>query len=271
VNGIGAWWRRRASRRYWEREWAQDDYAPPWLGRGVSREVAAALDEGWLERGARALDIGCGQGEIAAWLAEHGLPVLGIDIAESALARARARYGEHAGRLEFRRADICAAALAPRHFAALVDRGCFHQLSDENLRAYAKNVARASTPDARLLLFVKAFRDGAKGLGTDTTRGTGEEPAGAAGAHGAPLAASSPAASPLARGGRATDDSRESALATMAAASPERARQIQRVEAALGRDFTIERVAPTFLDPHDGHAPAARLPGLVFWMRRGER
>lgn len=250
MTGLAAWWRRRGSRRYWEREWARDDYAPPWLGRGVSPEVAEAVDEGWLAPGVRALDIGCGQGEIAAWLAERGLPTLGIDIAESALARARARYGQHPGRLEFRRADICSAALAPCHFAALVDRGCFHQLGDDDLPAYAKNVARASTLDARLVLFVKAFRgdteerEGPEGIDARSCARVDE------------------------RNERAAERAREAALARMAAPSLERSRQVARVEAALGCDFTIERVAATFLDPHDGHDAGTRLPGLVFWMRR---
>lgn len=238
---VGALWRRRGSRRYWEREWARDNYAPPWLDRGVAREVAAAVEEGWFARTAPALDIGCGQGEIAAWLAERGFPATGIDIAESALARARARYGEHRGHLEFRRLDICSAAPARGRFAVLVDRGCFHQLPDADLPAYARNVAGASTSEARLLLFVKAFR------GTPESAALGVAPHEAA---------------------SASEDSREAVLARMDEASPERARHIARVESALGRDFVIERVAATFLDPHDGRDAAARLPGLVFRMQR---
>jgi SAM-dependent methyltransferase len=158
-------WRRRRSRRNWERAWRRDNFAPPWLGRGISREIIAAVNEGWLLCGLPALDIGCGQGEVVAWLAERGFPTLGIDIAEAAIERARKRFGESAGVREFRQLDICAAAptalnASSSSFTNLIDRGCFHQIPDADLPAYARNIARAASLDARLLLFVKAFRDG---------------------------------------------------------------------------------------------------------------
>ena len=50
-----------------------------------------------------------------------------------------------------------------RNFTNLIDRGCFHQIPDRDLPAYARNVASASSSGARLLLFVKAFREGQTG------------------------------------------------------------------------------------------------------------
>ena len=47
----------------------------------------------------RALDLGCGAGEFTAVLAQAGARALGIDVAEAALERARARHPE----LDFRR------------------------------------------------------------------------------------------------------------------------------------------------------------------------
>jgi SAM-dependent methyltransferase len=45
-------------------------------------------------RGDRALDLGCGAGEFTALLAEAGTQVLGVDVAETALERARAQHAE---------------------------------------------------------------------------------------------------------------------------------------------------------------------------------
>ena len=160
-----AWWRRRSSRRYWEHSWSREDYAPPWLGRGVSREIIAAVEQGFFLQGLPSLDIGCGEGEIVAWLAKQGFPTLGIDIAEAAIQRARNRFGESAGQQEFRQLNICITAptWSGRKFTNLIDRGCFHQIPHGDLSTYAQNIANASSSDARLLLFVKAFRDGETG------------------------------------------------------------------------------------------------------------
>jgi cyclopropane fatty-acyl-phospholipid synthase-like methyltransferase len=160
-----AWWRRRRSRSYWEHSCSREDYAPPWLGRGVSREIVAAVEQGWFAQGMPSLDIGCGEGEVVAWLAKHGFPTLGIDIAEAAIMRARNRFGDSAGKQEFRQLDICVTTPTwlGNSFTNLIDRGCFHQIPDQDIPAYARNIANASSSNGRLLLFVKAFRGGQTG------------------------------------------------------------------------------------------------------------
>src|SRR4051794_22998355 len=52
--------RRRRERLSWEAQWNRPDYAPPWLGRAVSKEIVEAVEEGWFLPGTAALDIGCG-------------------------------------------------------------------------------------------------------------------------------------------------------------------------------------------------------------------
>ncbi len=60
----------------------------------------------------RALDVGCGEGADAVWLASRGWDVLGIDVSDVALDRARAHAGELdapvAERLAWRRVDLLA-------------------------------------------------------------------------------------------------------------------------------------------------------------------
>lgn len=68
------------------------------------REIAGVLDyvDGLaleLSRG-RALDFGCGVGRLSQALAEHFEAVVGVDIAESMVARAR-EYNRHGGRVEY--------------------------------------------------------------------------------------------------------------------------------------------------------------------------
>src|SRR5579871_3111643 len=65
--------------RYCEREGAM------WSGRPNGRLLAEVAD---LAPG-RALDVGCGEGADAIWLARHGWTVTAVDISAVALGRAR--------------------------------------------------------------------------------------------------------------------------------------------------------------------------------------
>ena len=74
--------------------------------------VAEALPAG------RALDVGCGEGADAVWLASRGWDVLGVDVSDVALDRARAHAEELdtsvAERLTWRRVDLLATPDLPR-------------------------------------------------------------------------------------------------------------------------------------------------------------
>lgn len=75
-----------------------------WSGRVNARlaEIAGRLTPG------RALDLGCGEGADAIWLAEHGWTVLAVDVSTIALERARneAEARGVAQRIRFERHDL---------------------------------------------------------------------------------------------------------------------------------------------------------------------
>jgi hypothetical protein len=61
---------------------------------------------------------------------------------------------------EFITLDICAGQPSNRQYKILIDRGCLHQIPQEEISNYVRNITHVAAPDARMLLFVKAFRDG---------------------------------------------------------------------------------------------------------------
>lgn len=72
----------------WEAAYAGD--APVWSGRPNQALVDELADLSPGDPPGRALDVGCGEGADAIWLARQGWRVTGIDVATVALDRARA-------------------------------------------------------------------------------------------------------------------------------------------------------------------------------------
>ncbi len=156
VRSMGARVRRPSSLRTtrqqrWERKWEQTTTFP-WQVDEVPPELDVAVSSGWVPPGVPVLDLGCGDGLSAAWLARRGHPVLGIDFAPAAVTRARERFGGVPG-LAFDVVDVCRpGALADRTFGALVDRGCLSNVHPRLRADYAGNVAAWAAPGAPFLL-----------------------------------------------------------------------------------------------------------------------
>jgi SAM-dependent methyltransferase len=72
------------------------------------------------------LDAGCGTGENALHVASLGLSVLGVDVAETALAIARAKADDRGIEVEFAAADAFQLERLGRKFETVLDCGLFH-------------------------------------------------------------------------------------------------------------------------------------------------
>lgn len=119
-----------------------------WSGRpngALVREVAG------LAAGS-ALDLGCGEGGDAIWLAGQGWRVVGVDVSRQALARAAA-HAEQAGvadRVEWRRHDL--AADFPAGSYDLVSAHFLHSPVEMPREAILRSAAAAVAPGGVLLV-----------------------------------------------------------------------------------------------------------------------
>jgi cyclopropane fatty-acyl-phospholipid synthase-like methyltransferase len=115
------------------------------------------------------LDAGCGAGHNALFLAGRGFGAVGIDVAPTAIRRAR----EKAGGLdvEFAVEDVLDLGGYRGRFDTVIDIGCLHSLAVPDRPRYAAALHAATRPDA--LAHVRCFTDrnaGVPGLSEDALR-----------------------------------------------------------------------------------------------------
>lgn len=141
----------------------------PWDMDEPDPHLIEYIDQMGLQRG-RVLDIGCGTGTCAWWLASLGFEVLGIDIAQHALERAQARKTREPKpdqRAQARKPREPTSTFVPPRFAIhdfvrepldepefdfVFDRGVFHVFDNADDRAqFAHNVAQVLAPHGRWL------------------------------------------------------------------------------------------------------------------------
>jgi len=103
------------------------------------------------------LDAGCGSGENALHIAALGLPVLGVDVAGTALARAREKASERGLDAEFTEADALALERLGRTFRTVLDSGLLHTFDASERAEYVASLAAVTEPGGTL--YVLCFSD----------------------------------------------------------------------------------------------------------------
>ena len=135
----------------------------PWDRDSVPTRVVEVADE--RSSAGRALDLGCGTGRDSVYLAERGWAVTGIDGVKQAIEGARERSKGSGVDVNWILGDVTQLETLGlgEAFDLVLDRGCFHGLSDRERERCARGVTGLTGPGARLLLF--AFQPRRLGLG----------------------------------------------------------------------------------------------------------
>jgi SAM-dependent methyltransferase len=123
---------------------------PPWDNKAPSESVIAWQTGGWVH--GDVLDIGCGLGDNAVYLAKNGHTVTGLDISPTALKTAEQRAKDAGVDMKFAVADSTKLDGYTDAFDTVIDSGLFHSLDDDGRRSYTAAVHRATRPGATLLL-----------------------------------------------------------------------------------------------------------------------
>jgi SAM-dependent methyltransferase len=109
------------------------------------------------------LDVGCGTGDNALHVAALGLPVLGVDVAGTAVGIARARAAERGLPAEFAVADALHLERLQRRFDTVLDSGLFHTFDRDERPGYVASLASVTEPGGTV--YVVCFGDVGDDLG----------------------------------------------------------------------------------------------------------
>lgn len=141
---------RRRVRRVWDFGWGGQEFRARRLA-GSAPQYLFGFERGWLFRGQRVLEIGCGLGQTAAELASRGLEVVAIDVSREAIRCAREAHGHLAG-LTFEAVDVCSKTDLGAPFDVILDTGCLHVLPEELHGPYVRSIRRWSLAGSRLVV-----------------------------------------------------------------------------------------------------------------------
>ncbi len=127
----------------WEDHYKNATAPLPWDIGTPAPELQNAFKE--LDMAGRpVLEIGCGTGTNAIWMAEQGCKVVATDISPTAVKKAIEKAGASKVAVEFLEADICRQrAVAEQSVDFVFDRGVFHVMAEDKRNSFCQRVAEA--------------------------------------------------------------------------------------------------------------------------------
>lgn len=160
-------WSDRGGTAWWDALYGNRDRGIPFFRDAPDESLVAWQDAGRLGvgSGTAVLELGCGPGRNAVWLARQGADVHALDLSPEALAWGRERADAAGVEVRFERADVLRWTPPPAGYDVVVDSGCFHHLPPHRRVTYLALLRRALRPGGRFALacFAAGGPDGVTG------------------------------------------------------------------------------------------------------------
>lgn len=129
----------------------------PWFTASPGIELMKLVIDGVVKRGDEVVDLGCGPGSDAVFLAVNGMRVTGVDLSETALDRARRLAELAAVEPTFVQGSVLDVPLPDECADVVNDSFVFHNMRDEARTLYVRQVHRLLRPGG--LFILNSFSD----------------------------------------------------------------------------------------------------------------
>lgn len=136
----------------WDQIYAGGRYRDYWEISHPSPELVTYLACRPREGKGVALDLGCGTGKEAIFLAQCGYRVHGIDFSIKAIELARVAAARAGTSVTWHHGDVLDLPFADHGFDLIIDRGCFHHIPERDRPTYAGEVMRVLKAGGEFLL-----------------------------------------------------------------------------------------------------------------------
>lgn len=140
---VGQWQNHR--QRDWDEIYRGNLQEIPWEAGKPSHDLVRLLESGRFPQG-KVLEVGCGTGTDAIYLARHGREVTAVDVSDVALELARKKALQAGVQVQWLNVASPELPFDDNSFDAVYDRGVYHLFDREGRRAHAKAIARVLKP-----------------------------------------------------------------------------------------------------------------------------
>ncbi len=123
----------------------------PWE-TGPREELVKLVENHTIQPG-RAIDLGCGTGANAIYLAQHGFDVTGVDFSQAGIEKARQKASAAGVQVNFMVDDLTNIQQVSGTFDFLLDYGVLDDLSLRQREAYLQNMLPLTRPGSHYLLW----------------------------------------------------------------------------------------------------------------------
>jgi SAM-dependent methyltransferase len=130
---------------HWDRQYREGQ--PVWDSDRPTSELVRVV-QGEDVAPCHALELGCGTGTNAVWLAGRGFTVTAIDLSPEAIGRARQRSHNAGVEVRFLQGDLRRLSESVGPFDFFVDCGCFGAVQRADVRGYLDALARLTRTGA---------------------------------------------------------------------------------------------------------------------------
>jgi SAM-dependent methyltransferase len=133
---------------WWDTFYANRAKPVPFFGTSPDECLYQWVTQGTIPHGS-ALDIGCGNGRNAIFLAQSGFTVDAVDYSQAAIEWATQRRLEAGAKVRLHCASVFELPLTPGSYDFIYDSGCFHHIAPHRRARYIALVASALKPGGR--------------------------------------------------------------------------------------------------------------------------
>ncbi|MEE8059143.1 MAG: class I SAM-dependent methyltransferase [Pseudomonadales bacterium] len=124
---------------------------PPWVIDKAQPSLISAVSDGAIF-GKTVLDVGCGTGDNAVYLASRSLSVTGVDLSPKAISIAKQKARKAAIDATFITWDAFNLGTLAKKFDTVLDFGLFHNIGDKNRERYIRSLHDVCANKGKLLL-----------------------------------------------------------------------------------------------------------------------